>query len=88
MSSLENKVIVITGATGVLGSAMCHGLAESGANIVVLARTQSAIDKLTDELKQYEVKTLGISANVLSKDSLQAAQQQIIADVWANRYSD
>ncbi|HEX8036664.1 MAG TPA: SDR family NAD(P)-dependent oxidoreductase, partial [Ktedonobacterales bacterium] len=36
--SLENRVALVTGGTGVLGSAMAKGLATAGARVAVLGR--------------------------------------------------
>jgi len=76
---LANKVAVVTGATGVLCSEMCRGLADAGVTVVAIARTPEAISKLVDELKRKNVPALGISADVLDKDALHKAAQEIMA---------
>ncbi len=38
--SLEGKLALVTGGTGVLGSAMCRGLALAGAHVIVTHRTE------------------------------------------------
>jgi NAD(P)-dependent dehydrogenase (short-subunit alcohol dehydrogenase family) len=45
------RVTVITGATGYLGRALASGFADSGATLVLSARSQEALDKLADELE-------------------------------------
>ena len=75
---LTGKIAVVTGATGVLCSAMCHGLAEAGATIVAIARNQNKITELTSALEAKGTSALGISADVLNKTDVQAATQQII----------
>jgi NAD(P)-dependent dehydrogenase (short-subunit alcohol dehydrogenase family) len=37
-------VAVVTGGSGVLGAALCHGLAQAGATVVVIARTAATRD--------------------------------------------
>jgi len=74
---LTNKVVVVTGGTGVLCSAMCHGLASAGALVVVLARHEDKINALTDTIKQAGGRALGIPADVLDKASLEVASKKI-----------
>jgi NAD(P)-dependent dehydrogenase (short-subunit alcohol dehydrogenase family) len=75
---LTGKITVVTGATGALCSAMCHGLADAGATVIVMARNQDKIDALVGELKDKGAQTLGISADVLDKSALQSACKQIM----------
>jgi len=76
---LTGKTAVVTGATGALCSAMCKGLADAGANVVLLARNQAKINTLVHDLKQSGRKAIGISADVLDEDTLQSAREQVIA---------
>jgi NAD(P)-dependent dehydrogenase (short-subunit alcohol dehydrogenase family) len=75
---LSGKIAVVTGATGVLCAAMCHGLADAGATIVAIARNQDKIDTLIAELQAKGAQASGISADVLDKSALQQAAQQVI----------
>ncbi len=74
---LSGKIAVVTGATGVLCRAICHGLADGGATLVVIARNQDKIDTLVQELSQKGT-VRGISADVLDKTALQAATKEIM----------
>jgi len=75
---LTDKIAVVTGATGALCSAMCHGLADAGATVVVLARDQAKIDALVSALTAKGAQALGISADVLDKSALQSACKQVM----------
>lgn len=75
---LTDKIAVVTGATGTLCSAMCHGLADAGATIVVLARNQDKIDALVNALTEKGAQAIGISADVLDKPTLQSALKQVM----------
>jgi NAD(P)-dependent dehydrogenase (short-subunit alcohol dehydrogenase family) len=75
---LAGKIAVVTGATGTLGTAMCRGLANAGAAIVVLARNQAKIDSFVEELTAQGAEAIGISADVLDKVALEQARQQIV----------
>lgn len=43
---LKDKVALVTGGTGVLGSAMASGLADAGAKVIVLGRKKSQVIRL------------------------------------------
>jgi NAD(P)-dependent dehydrogenase (short-subunit alcohol dehydrogenase family) len=49
MSSNETPVYVLLGATGGIGSAAAHRLADDGARLVLGARTESEVQDLADE---------------------------------------
>lgn len=48
--SWAGRVVLITGATGGLGSALCHRLALAGATVVLMGRHRGRLDSLYDEL--------------------------------------
>ena len=75
--SLTDKVAVVTGGTGALCSAMCHGLADAGASVVVIARNQEKITALVSEIKKKGAQCIGISVDVLDKGALQEAAKQV-----------
>jgi len=76
--SLQGRTAVITGGTGVLGSAMVRGLAAAGAKVVILGRRKDAADALADELNKAGRQAFGISADVLKRDELEAARKQVL----------
>jgi NAD(P)-dependent dehydrogenase (short-subunit alcohol dehydrogenase family) len=63
---LDDHVAVVTGASGVLGGAIAHGLAAAGARVGLLARRREPLDVLALRI--------GESAVVLEADVLDAAQ--------------
>jgi NAD(P)-dependent dehydrogenase (short-subunit alcohol dehydrogenase family) len=77
--SLEGKVAVVTGGTGVLGSAMCKGLADAGAAVAILARTESNALALAHEITQAGSSAFAVSADVLDRASLETARDAILA---------
>ncbi|MBZ6076893.1 SDR family NAD(P)-dependent oxidoreductase [Microvirga puerhi] len=48
---LANRVAVVTGASRGIGRAAALALAEAGAHIIALARTQGALESLDDEIR-------------------------------------
>jgi NAD(P)-dependent dehydrogenase (short-subunit alcohol dehydrogenase family) len=81
MFSLETKTVIITGATGYLGRAICKGLAEQGANIAVCSTSKSSASKLAKELiGRYDVLARGYKLNLKEKDTIYPVVQEIITD--------
>lgn len=50
--SLESKNILVTGATGYLGSAISYGLADIGARVFINGRNRNRVEKVVRELNE------------------------------------
>jgi NAD(P)-dependent dehydrogenase (short-subunit alcohol dehydrogenase family) len=50
-TDLTGKVALVTGATGDMGSAFCHGLARAGADLLLVSRTEATLDRLAARLE-------------------------------------
>ncbi len=55
MFEIQDKVIVITGATGALGGALALSLAKAKAHLVILGRNQELLDELSSKLNTLTV---------------------------------
>jgi NAD(P)-dependent dehydrogenase (short-subunit alcohol dehydrogenase family) len=76
--NLKNKVAVITGGAGIICSEMAKSLAAQGVKTVILDLNKDAAEKLAREIeKNLKTKSIGLSANVLDKASLEAARIEI-----------
>lgn len=79
MFSVKDKVVVITGGAGVLGSHAAESLAEAGAKVVILDRVKEYAHEFVDQLnKKFPNSALGLECDVLSKDSLLQAKDTIL----------
>ena len=76
---LSGKVAVITGGAGVLCTAMGAALAEAGVKIAVLDMNAEAAESLAVKLRSAGGEAIGIACNVLEKESLEAATQEVMA---------
>lgn len=76
--NLTGKVAIITGGSGVLGASFTKALAQAGAKVVIIGRNLAKAQNLADELKSQGYEAMGVSANVLDKESLETARKLIL----------
>ncbi|WP_457091895.1 SDR family NAD(P)-dependent oxidoreductase [Microvirga sp. P5_D2] len=67
---LENRVAVVTGASRGIGRAAALALAEAGAHIIALARTQGALESLDDEIRAKGGSATLVPVNLKDFDAL------------------
>src|SRR5579871_6309833 len=77
--SLEGKVAVVTGGSGVLGGAMALGLARAGAKVAILGRRQSTIEAACRQITDAGGQALALAADVTDKHTLVAACETLKA---------
>ena len=71
--NLEGKVAVVTGSAGGIGKAVCVGLAEVGAKIVVADINLEGAEATAAELKdKFGVEAIATKADITSKESVDA----------------
>jgi NAD(P)-dependent dehydrogenase (short-subunit alcohol dehydrogenase family) len=76
--SVKDKVIVITGATGVICSTLAKELAALGAKLVLINRSSQNGQALEAEIRIAGGEAIAIAADVLDKASLLAAREQAL----------
>ena len=79
--NFEGKVVVVTGAGGVLCGDMARAYAIAGAKVAALDLNEEAVKKLADELKAEGYICEGYKANVLDREVLEEVHQQVLADL-------
>lgn len=76
---LKNKVCVITGGAGVLGTSMVSALAAAGVKTAIIDLDRAASVSLAESISgEYGVDMMGFSASVTDKYSLYEARDAII----------
>ena len=75
------KVVVVTGAGGVLCGDMARAYAQAGAKVAALDLNEEAVLKLAAEVTAEGFIMKGYKANVLELEALEAVHQQILADL-------
>lgn len=79
--SFAGKVVVITGAGGVLCGDMARAFAQAGAKVAALDLNEEAVEKLAGELRAQGYICRGYKANVLEREALEAVHQQVLSDL-------
>lgn len=77
--SVKDKVVVITGGYGVLGSSMAHALASEGAKVAILGRSAEKAAGLITDITAKGGKAMFIKGDVLCEQSLQEAKAELVA---------
>jgi NAD(P)-dependent dehydrogenase (short-subunit alcohol dehydrogenase family) len=75
---LEDRVAVVTGGAGTLGTAMVRGLADAGANVGILGRTRERAERLAAEIEAQGGAALPLQADVLQREQLRAARERTL----------
>ena len=77
---LTGKTALITGGTGVLGTAMGKGLADAGANTVILGRRKESGDELVKSIRSQGSRSMFVKADVLNATDLLAAKETVLKE--------
>ena len=75
--SIKNKVAVVTGGGGVLGSEFAKELARNGAKVAILDLNIENAKKVSDEIIAAGGTALAVACNVLEKQSILEAAEQV-----------
>ena len=77
----SGKVVVVTGAGGLICGAMARAFAQSGAKVAALDLNEEAVKKLADELKAEGFVCEAYKANVLDSDALAEVHKAVVRDL-------
>lgn len=78
MVDLNNKVVVITGAGGVICSSLAKAISKCGAKVALLDLHLDSAQKFANEINANGGTAKAFEANVLKKDSLIKCHQEIL----------
>lgn len=78
--TLNGKIAVVTGGSGVLGSNVSQGLLEAGATVLVIGAHQNKVDAAVERLRQYG-DVSGLVCNVLDSAEINKARD-FVMEKW------
>ncbi len=76
--SVKDKVVIITGAAGILGNSMVKHFAAEGAQVVILDRNKEAGEALAADVTAANGKALFLYTDVLNKEVVEGNYEEIM----------
>lgn len=77
-ANLKDKIAVVTGGGGVIGSTFAKALAVEGVKVAILNRTLEKGQKVSDEIKRNGGESIAIQCDVLNENDVVRAKDEVI----------
>ncbi len=74
----EGQVAVVVGGTGVLGGALCEGLAQAGAHVVVSGRNEERGQERVAAIEKFGGKASFVAVDATSRESVEQLRDTVI----------
>lgn len=82
MSTFKDKVVVVTGAGGIICSVIAKDFARKGAKVALLDLNLDAATKASDDInKEFPNSSKAFKCNVLDKDDIKRAHDEVLASL-------
>ncbi len=80
--NLDEKVVIITGASAGLGEQFAHAFAESGAHVVLAARRMDLLKKVAEDVSNnYGVKAIPLKTDVSKESDIIRLVEKTVGDL-------
>ncbi|MDM1302520.1 glucose 1-dehydrogenase [Acinetobacter indicus] len=77
MKGLKDKVVIVTGGAGGIGSATCRRLAGEGAKVAIFDMNMTAAEQLAQEINQQNGQALAVQCDITNHITVEQAVQQV-----------
>lgn len=77
---LNNKVIIVTGASSGIGKATAIKLAKNGASVVLTSRSEDKLEEIKETIEKNNGKALVVTCDVTSKDDFSKLVEKTIQE--------
>ena len=81
MKGLQDKVVVVTGGAGGIGSAICQRFAEAGSRVAVFDLNAEAASRLVGEIESSGGRARAYSVDITDHEGVHAAVAQVEEDL-------
>jgi NAD(P)-dependent dehydrogenase (short-subunit alcohol dehydrogenase family) len=78
--SLRDKVIVVTGGTGILGNSFINGIVEAGGAVGILGRNEKVASERADAINQKGGRAITLIADVMDTSQLISAREKLLRE--------
>ena len=75
--SLEGRVAIVTGGRGLYGAAICEGLCEMGATVIVASRNGEKCEEFAETLRQQGHEAWGMALDLSDDASIKALPKMV-----------
>lgn len=75
---LKDKVCLLTGGYGVLGSSIARSLAREGVKVVIMGRDKDKAEQEAQAIRELGTEALGLACDVLDKPALESCQHRVL----------
>lgn len=76
--SLENKVIIVTGGTGILGKSFIEGIVNAGGAVGILGRNKEVANERADLINKNGGKAIALIADAMVESQLIEAKDKVL----------
>lgn len=76
---MAGKVVVMTGATGILGEAMSLAIGKAGAKVAILGRNQGRAQERVAAIEEAGGEAMALLGDVLDENQMRAAREEVLA---------
>lgn len=77
--SLKDKVVVVTGGTGILGEAFVAAIVEAGGAVGIMGRKKEVAEQRAEAINKKGGKALALVADVTNEEQLLAAKESLLS---------
>lgn len=76
--SLKDKVIIVTGGTGILGNSFINGIVKAGGAVGILGRNKEVAHDRAERINQNGGKAIALVADVMNESQLMEAKDKVL----------
>lgn len=77
--SLKNKVIIVTGGTGIIGHSFIKAIADAGGIVGILGRNEAVAENRMAEIRKVGGEAISLIADVLDEQSLNNVKDKVLS---------